>query len=75
MAIDTRRRRGNAAGVLPDPDGTIDSGDRAQLGRAYRGPFEPVGVNPPPIGWRVVRAGSIRSAVRGGSIRSRVRAK
>jgi hypothetical protein len=75
MTVDTRRRRGSAAGVLPDPDGTIDAGDRAQLGRAYRGPFEPAGVNPPPIGWRVIRAGSSRATVRTGAFRARVRAR
>jgi hypothetical protein len=44
MAIDTRDKRGSvinfdasARNVLPNPNGTIDQGDRQQLARKYRG--------------------------------------
>lgn len=45
MAVDDRNKRGSAIGigpaspVLPNPDGAVDAGDRAQLAHAYRGFF------------------------------------
>lgn len=78
MALDTRDKRGSAVGVnsvspiLPNPDGTVDAGDRAQLAQAHRGEQAE---NPPPVGWRIVRAGSPRAGVRSVGIRASIRAR
>lgn len=63
MAIDTRDKRASASSasipwriLLPLADGSIDDGDREQLGRCYRlavapaTPFEPLDAYPDPFG-------------------------
>ena len=43
-AVDTRNKRGSTIpGVQPQPDGTINAGDRAQVTKEYRGQFDPTG--------------------------------
>lgn len=77
MALDSGNKRGSAIAVnpaspvLPEPDGVIDAGDRAQLAQVFSGLV--LAENPDPAGWRVIPGGSVRAVVDAGSPRGGIR--